>query len=201
MTGPVAPVSIPFWFKLGWTVFVLYVVAVWWRHYGWRNFFWFSDIAFLGSVPAVWLESAALASVLTVAVLLPELAWNVDFVLRFATGRRFTPLTDYMFERERPLLLRGLSLFHVLLPPLLLWMIAAWGYDAAVGLPGAMLLAAIVLPCSRYLGNPAKNINWTHSFGRRPVRWPAWRYLVALFAGFVLLVYLPTDQVLRAITR
>lgn len=191
-------VIIPLWFKLGWTAFVLYVMAVWWQHYGWRNYLWFSDIAFIGTVPALWLESAALASVLTVAVLLPELIWNVDFVLRLATRRRFTPLTDYMFERERPLLLRGLSLFHVLLPPVLLWMISAYGYDAAAGLPGAMVLAAIVLPCSRFLGPPAKNVNWTHSFGGRPVRWPAWLYLAALFAGFVLLLFVPTDQILRA---
>ena len=201
MPGPVVPVSIPLWFELAWTAFVLCVMATWWRHYGWRNFLWFSDIALIGSVPALWLGSAALASVLTVTVLLPELVWSLDFVLRLVTRRRITPLTDYMFERERPLLLRGLSLFHVLLPPVLLWMIAAYGYDATAGLPGAMALAAIALPCSRFLGTPAQNINWTYAFGRRPVRWPAWCYLTALLAGLVLLVYLPTDQFLQAIAR
>ena len=57
------------------------------------------------------------------------------------------------------------------------------------------------LPCSRYLGTTLQNINWTHAFGRRKGRWPAWCYLVALFAGFVLLVYVPTDLLLRAIAR
>lgn len=190
---------IPLWFKLAWTAFVLYVLVVWWRHYGWRNYLWLSDIALIGSVPALWLESAALASVLSVTVLLPELLWNLDFALRLVSRRRLTPLTDYMFERERPLLLRGLSLFHVLLPPVLLWMLAAYGYDAAIGLPGALLLAALVLPCSRLLGTPASNINWAHAFGDRPVRRPAWRYLAALYAGMVLLVFVPTDLVLRAV--
>ena len=31
-------------FKIAYTAFVLLVVAIWWRHYSWRNFLWFSDI-------------------------------------------------------------------------------------------------------------------------------------------------------------
>ena len=189
--------TIPLWFKLAYSAFVLYIMLVWWKHYGWKNFLWFSDIAFIGAVPAMWLESAALASVLTVAVLVPELLWNVDFAGRLLLRRRITGLTDYMFEPERPLLLRGLSLFHVPLPLVLLWMIAAYGYDARVGLPGAILLAAIVLPWSRWVSAPDKNINWTYGLGSRRVSWPAPVYVSVLFAGFVLFVFIPTDWLLR----
>jgi hypothetical protein len=192
-------VIIPLWFKLAYTAFVVYVMAVWWRHYGWKNFLWFSDIAFIGAVPAMWLESAALASVLTVAVLLPELLWNVDYALRLVLRRRITGLTDYMFEPERPLLLRGLSLFHVPLPLVLLWMVAAYGYDASVGLPGAVALGAVVLPWSRILGTPEKNINWTYGFGARRTRWPGWVYVPLLFVGFVLFVFVPTDWLMRGL--
>ena len=191
--------TIPLWFKLAYSAFVLYVMAVWWKNYGWKNFLWFSDIAFIGAVPAMWLESAPLASVLAVAVLLPELLWNVDYVLRLVLRRRVTGLTDYMFEPERPLLLRGLSLFHVPLPLVLLWMVAAYGYDATVGLPGAVALAAIVLPWSRIVSTADKNINWTYGLGSRSVRWPGWVYLPVLFAGFVLFVFVPTDWLLRFI--
>jgi hypothetical protein len=190
-------VTIPLWFKLAYTAFVLYVMAVWWKHYGWKNFLWFSDIAFIGAVPAMWLESAALASVLTVAVLIPELLWNVDYALRLALRRRITGLTDYMFEPDRLLLLRGLSLFHVPLPLVLLWMIAAYGYDASVGLPGAVALGAVVLPWSRILSTPEKNINWTYGFGAQRVRWPGWVFVPLLFVGFVLFVFIPTDGLLR----
>ena len=190
---------IPLWFKLAYTAFVVYVMAVWWRHYGWKNFLWFSDIAFIGAVPAMWLESAALSSVLTVAVLLPELLWNVDYALRLVLRRRITGLTDYMFEPERPLLLRGLSLFHVPLPLVLLWMVAAFGYDASVGLPGAVALGAVVLPWSRILGTPEKNINWTYGFGARRTRWPGWVYVPLLFVGFVLFVFVPTDWLMRGL--
>ena len=76
--------------KIAYTAFVLLVVVIWRRHYGWRNFLWFSDIAFIGAVPALWLESAALASVLAVAVLLPEMLWNLDFAGRLLLRRRIT---------------------------------------------------------------------------------------------------------------
>ena len=190
--------TIPLWFKLAYTAFVLYVMAVWWKHYGWKNFLWFSDIAFIGAVPAMWLESAALASVLTVAVLVPELLWNVDYALRLTLRRRITGLTDYMFESDRRLLLRGLSLFHVPLPLVLLWMIAAYGYDASAGLPGAVALGAVVLPWSRILSTPEKNINWTYGFGAQRVTWPGWVFVPLLFVGFVLFVFIPTDWLLRA---
>ena len=191
--------TIPLWFKLAYSAFVLYIVLVWWKHYGWKNFLWFSDIAFIGAVPAMWLESAALASVLAVAVLLPELLWNLDYAGRLLLRRRITGLTDYMFEPERPLLLRMLSLFHVPLPLVLLWMVAAYGYDARAGLPGAVLLGAVVLPWSRLVSTSEKNINWTYGLGSRRVRWPAHVYVPVLFAGFVLLVFLPTDLVLRSV--
>jgi len=192
-------VIIPLWFKLSYTAFVLYVMAVWWKHYGWTNFLWFSDIAFIGAVPAMWLESAAMASVLTVAVLVPELLWNLDYAGRLLLRRRITGLTDYMFERDRLLLLRGLSLFHVPLPLVLLWLVAAYGYDASVGLPGALVLAAVVLPWSRFVSTPDKNINWTYGLGGWRVQWPGWRYVAVLFAGFVLFVFVPTDAFLRLV--
>lgn len=185
--------------KLAYSLFVLAIVLIWQRHYGWRNLLWFSDIALIGAVPALWLESAAIASVLAAAVLLPEILWNVDFALRLLLRRRITGLTDYMFEPERPKLLRGLSLFHVPLPLLLLWMLAEYGYDAVVALPGAVVLAAVVLPWSRWVSTPERNINWTYGLGARRSTWPAAAYVGLLFAGFVLLVFVPTDLALRAL--
>ena len=189
--------TIPLWFKLLYTVFVLYVMAVWWKHYGWKNFLWFSDIALIGAVPAMWFENAALASVLTVVVLLPELLWNADLAARLLLRRRITGLTDYMFERERPRLLRVLSLFHVPLPLVMLWMLAAYGYAPRVALPGAIALAALVLPWSRLVSDPARNINWTYGLGRTQGRFAGGLYVALLFLGFVLLVFIPTDLLLR----
>jgi hypothetical protein len=184
-------------FKIAYTAFVLLVVVIWWRHYSWRNFLWFSDIAFIGAVPALWLESSAIASVLAVAVLLPEILWNVDLLARLLTRRRVTGLTDYMFEPQRSKLLRGLSLFHVPLPLVLIWMVREYGYDARVGLAGAIVLAALVLPLSRAVSTPERNINWTHGLGaRRSAATPA-AHVTLLFLAFVMLVFLPTHVLLQ----
>ncbi|MBS1201142.1 MAG: hypothetical protein H6R27_1820 [Proteobacteria bacterium] len=188
---------IPTWFKLAYTAFVAVVLVTWLRHYGWRNLLWFSDIALIGAVPALWLESRGIASVLAVAVLGPELLWNLDFALRLATKRRVIGLTEYMFEHERPRVLRLLSLFHVPLPLVLLWMLAAYGYAAAIALPGAVVLAALILPASRLLGSAEANINWTYGLARVQSRLSPVAYVALLFAGFVLGVFLPTDQLLR----
>jgi len=188
---------IPLWFKLAYTVFVLLVVVIWLRHYGWRNLLWFSDIAFIGAVPALWLEDARIASVLAVAVLLPEMLWNVDLAGRLLLKRRISGLTDYMFEQERPLVLRRLSLFHVPLPLVLLWLLAAHGYTERIALPGAILLAALVLPLSRAVSTPEKNINWTWGLGPVQSRLSGPAHVAVLFAGFVLLVFVPTHAILR----
>lgn len=188
---------IPLWFKLAYTGFVGLVLAFWLRHYGWRNLLWFSDIALIGAVPALWLESAPIASVLAVAVFGPELLWNLDFAFRLLSGYRGPGLTSYMFERERPLVLRLLSLFHVPLPAVLLWLLHAHGYAAAVALPGAVLLAALVLPASRVFGSAEANINWTYGLARTQERLSPVAYVALLFAGFVLVVFVPTDWLLR----
>jgi hypothetical protein len=186
-------------FKIAYTAFVLLVAVIWWRHYSWRNFLWFSDIAFIGAVPALWLESSALASVLAVAVLLPEILWNVDFVARLLTRRRITGLTDYMFEPERPRLLRSLSLFHVPLPLVLLWMVREYGYDASVGLVGAVAMAAVVLPWSRAVSTPERNINWTYGLGAHRSATSATTYVTLLFVAFVAFVFVPTHVLLQAL--
>jgi hypothetical protein len=186
----------PLWFEIAYTLFVAVIVVIWWRHYGPANFLWFSDIALIGAVPAMWFDDAAIASVLAVAVLIPELLWNVDYALRLLLRRRISGLTDYMFERERPLQLRVLSLFHVPLPLVLFWLLAEHGYAERVALPGAMLLAAIVLPWSRVAAPADKNINWTHGLGNARPDGSATAYLLRLWLGFVALVFLPTHFVL-----
>lgn len=191
------PQAIPLAFKLAYTAFVLCVMAVWWRHYGWKNFLWFSDIAFIGAVPALWLDSGAIASVLTVAVLLPELFWNVDYAGRLLLRRRIVGLTDYMFDPARPLILRVLSLFHVPLPAVLLWLLAAYGYEPRIGLAGAIVLASIVLPWSRAVSDSVENINWTYGLGARRSALPAAVYVAVLLLAFVGFVFVPTHLLLE----
>ena len=170
---------------------------IWWRHYSWRNFLWFSDIAFIGAVPALWLESGARERARRGRAA-ARVALERGLRGRLLTRRRITGLTDYMFEPERPRLLRGLSLFHVPLPLVLLWMVREYGYDARAGPRGAMVLAAVVLPWSRAVSTPdatsTGRTGWARG-GRRSRR----AYVALLYAAFVALVFMPTHVVLRAL--
>lgn len=190
---------IPVWLSLAYTALTGLVLAVYWVRYGWRNYLWFSDVALIGMVPALWLESAYLTSLFAAGMLLPELFWNVSFFVQLASGRRMSGLTDYMFERERPLFLRALSLFHVVLPAVMLYLLARLGYDRSA-FPAVLLVGWSVLLASYFLADPAKNINWVRGLGARPqTRLPPPIYLALAMAAYPLLVFWPTHRLLIAV--
>ena len=180
--------------KIAYTLFLAVLVPAYWAHYGPRNFLWFSDIALLGAGAALWLESPLLASMMMLAVLLPESAWNLDFFGRLLTGHRMFDMSAYMFERERPRFIRALSLFHVPLPVGLVWLVHRLGYDRRAWL-GQSLLALVVLPVTYWLTDPAENVNWVHGLGAPQRRLPPWLYLALLIVAFALVLYLPPHLV------
>jgi len=187
---------IPLWIKLAYTLFVAVTVAVYAVKWGPGNFLWFSDIALIGTVPALWLESGLLAGMMTIAILLPEILWNLSFFVQLATRRRVSGLTDYMFDRSKPLYLRAVSLFHVFLPVLLVWMISRLGYERRA-LVAQTILAWVVLPLSYWLTKPEENVNWVRGFNnglQKRVRPTV--YLGLLMIGFPVLLYLPTHFLL-----
>lgn len=192
---------IPLWLKLGYTFLATGILVVYWFRYGPGNYLWFSDIALILTIPALWLESSLLAGMMVVSVLLPETLWNLSFFSRLLTGIRITGLTDYMFESQRPLHLRALSLFHIPLPILLVWLVRELGYDPR-SLPLMTLFAWLVLPLTRTLTNPYKNVNWVHGPGGEGVRQTRLHplvYLGLLMIGFPAVVYLPTHFLLLAL--
>jgi hypothetical protein len=58
--------------------------------------------------------------------------------------------------------LRGLSLFHAVIPFLLLWLVYRLGYDRR-GWIVQTLFAWLLLPVCFFLTDPAKNINWVRN--------------------------------------
>jgi hypothetical protein len=102
---------IPLGLKVVYTISVCALVPIYWRQYGPANFLWFSDIALLALVPALWLENALLASMMAVSVVFFEALWNIDFFFRLATGKsrrlscvelqRSTPIARPMVELRR----------------------------------------------------------------------------------------------------
>jgi hypothetical protein len=190
---------IPFWLKAVYTLYVAIILPVYFKKYGPGNFLWFSDIALIVTVAALWLESSLVASMMLVAILLPELVWNIGFFAGLLMGKPIFGLADYMFETDKPLYLRALSLFHVFLPLLLLWLVFRLGYDSNA-LIAQTCVAWIVLPLTYWLTDPAENINWVHGlFGQKQTRLPPLLYLALLMLAFPLLIYFPTHLFLQAV--
>ncbi len=190
---------IPLWIKLAYTLFVAITVPVYAIKYSRGNFLWFSDIALLATVAALWFENRFLASMMAVGVLLPEVVWNVGYFWQLLTGKRVSGLSDYMFDSRKPLYLRALSLFHVFLPALLVWMIARLGYEPEAWI-AQTALAWFVLPLCYRFTDPAENVNWVFGFGNKPQKlMPPLAYLGLLMVGFPVLIYLPTHLLLRSL--
>lgn len=191
----------PLWLKLAYTALAATVLVVYWFRYGPANYLWLSDVALILLLPALWLESALLTGIVAVGTLALELFWVVDLLARLLFGHRAEGLTGYMFDARRPLWLRGLSLFHLVLPALTLWMLFILGYDSRA-LPAMLVLGWIVLAASWRFTDPARNINWAHGFGGGPrvTRAPVGSLLTLLLA-YPLLVWLPTHWLLAWLFR
>jgi hypothetical protein len=186
----------PLWLKLAYSAMAAGILIAYWFRYGPTNYLWLSDVALILLVPALWLESALLTSIVAVGTLALELFWVVDLLARLMLGHRSQGLTGYMFDARRPPWLRGLSLFHLVLPALTIWMLFILGYDSRA-LPAMLVLGWIVLAASWRFTDPDRNINWVHGFGggARTARAPAGR-LLALMCAYPLLVWLPTHALL-----
>lgn len=201
---PASPLAIrraliPLRIKISYTLFVAVLVPVYWTRFGPAHFLWASDIALFVMLIALWCENRLLTSMIATAVLLPELGWNLDFFTRLIAGRGLTSLdaTAYMFNPAQPLWLRGLSLFHVFLPVLIVWMLYRLGYDRRA-LLAATLLCWVVLSVTYLFTDPAKNINWVFGWGNQlQIGLPAPLYLAGLMLLYPLCICLPTHLALQ----
>lgn len=191
--------EIPLSVKVLYTIFVCVLTPIYWRYYGLANFLWFSDLALLITMVALWLDSPLLASMQAVSVLLLELIWIIDFMARLITGIQLVGLSAYMFESDKPLFLRALSLFHLVLPFLLLWLVYRLGYERSAWLVQTVFAWIVLLVCF-FFTKPSENINWTFGPGKEPQQRTApGLYLALLLAFLPVGVYLPTHLLLRTI--
>lgn len=185
----------PLWVKIAGTAYVLVLVPIYWRHYGPSNFLWFSDLALFALCAALWFDGSLLVGMAAIGVLALEIAWSVDFLC----GGRLLDLAGYMFDTSKPLYLRALSLFHLAMPPAILWMLRRQGYDRR-SLPLQTAFAWVVMLATYALTDPEKNINWVFGPGSKPQHAVSpLLYLAALMASVPLVVYLPTHLALAQV--
>lgn len=175
---------IPLWFRLSWLALLVVLVPVYLHEYGPLNFLWLSSVALVGGCVAAWLESRRLASMLLVAVLLPELVWVLDLALSLLLlGNPVIGAVHYMYNPDIPLHVRLLSLYHLPLPFALLWMVWRLGYDQRAWLWWLPVGWGFLL-ASYLVAAPERNINWVKGPVGRTQEWVApelWLAFVMLF--------------------
>jgi hypothetical protein len=187
---------IPVWLKLLWTVWLVIWAPLYWRQYGAQNFLYFCDLGNILIAVALWTESALVFSWQAVELLVFQTLYIIDLTGALVSSRHLIGGTEYMFDPHIPMLIRLLSLFHVVTPPLLLWAIWKLSYDPR-GWKLATLITWIVIPIN-YFWRPQYGINWARGlFMREQHVVPGAVYLIAYLIFVPLLIYYPTHCVLR----
>ena len=194
------PMRLPLWLKIGWTLWLLVWAPLYWRQYGLQNFLFFCDIGNILIGIALWLERALIFSWVACGLRLFQSLYTIDFAGALLTGRHFIGGTEYMFESGLPILIRVLSLFHVVTPPLLLWAIWRLGYDTR-GWKIQTVMAWIVVPIN-YSWRPQMDVNWARGlFFHEQHAAPGWLYLLGYLIMVPLLVYFPTHLFLAWLSQ
>ena len=143
-----------------WTavLWLLVWIPAYWRTWGPSNFLQLCDVAVMLTCIGIWSGSRLLLSSQAVGSLLVDLAWTLDAAWRLLLGRHLLGGTEYLFDAHYPLWVRLLSLFHVAMPPLLLWANHRGGYEGK-GFALECAITALVFAAARFT-DPAKNMNF-----------------------------------------
>lgn len=168
------PPLFPLWVRWASLVWLAVWVPSYALYWGWANFLHLCDIAVLLACIGFACSNVLLLSSQAVSSLIGDLLWCLDAGWRLFAGRHLTGGTEYMWDTRFPLWVRLLSLFHVVLPMLLLAALRRAGYDRR-----ALLLqsgiAMVLLGVSRFLG-PTQNLNYAfadpifhRAFGPAPI--------------------------------
>lgn len=191
---------LPLWIKIVWTAWIAVWAVMYARGYGFQNFLWFCDLGSFVILAALWLESPLLFSMQSASLLVVQVGFVVDITWRLLMGEHLIGGTEHLFDPKLPLHLRLSTLFHLAIPPLLLFAHARLGYDRR-GWLAQCLACWVILPVSFALG-PALNINWAHrAFERTSFGLPPLAYLAVAMAAYPLVLYLPTHLALKRLFK
>jgi hypothetical protein len=202
---------IPISVKLAYTAFMAVLIPVYLANYGPTNFLYFCDIALLLTLVGVWTENKLLVSLPAVGILIPQMLWVADFAVQLS-GHRLTGMTGYMFDHNRSLFLRALSLFHGWLPFLLLFLVAKLGYDrralplwTAIAWSVCLVCFFLMPPAGAHLADPRTPLNIDYVFGFDDAHPQTWMgsttYLALWMATLLAVAFVPAHLVLCRLSK
>ena len=177
------------------TVLALAVIGLNLAYNSWRNLFWFSHFALIMIVVSVWTGNRMLVSMSAISVLVFHSMWTVIFLLQLFTGLRFGSM-GYMFDSQISIFIRSLSLFHILMPFLIVYLLSRKGYDRR-GFFYQTILSFAVFVVSYFVSSTDRNINWVYGPMSRQEILPQPVYMVLMMVIVPTLVYYPTHRFLK----
>ena len=169
---------------LTWLPFYLWV-------WGWQNMLHLCDVAVVLACLGLWFRHSLLVSSQALLAPLAGILWGMDVFWRVTTGHHWVGGTEYMWDSNYALWIRLLSLYHFVLPIVLLWAVNILGYDRrAPALQTAITGALLVL--SRFL---PRELNMNFAF-EDPLLHRAWGpapvHLIVILAGCLAIIFWPT---------
>lgn len=197
---PTRAAKYPIWMR--WTALVWFALwfPIYWRTWGAANFIHLCDVAMILTCIGMWTNSALLISSQAVGALIVDIVWSLDAASRIFFYHALFPGNEYLMDAHYPLWIRSLTVFHVVLPLLLLWGVYLMGYHRG----GWALQSAIALPVfiiARFT-KPDTNVDFAFSDPFLHRSWsPAALYVFVAWLFMVLVVYLPTHLVLKRFFR
>jgi sterol desaturase/sphingolipid hydroxylase (fatty acid hydroxylase superfamily) len=190
---------------------------LWW--FGPQTMLWMCCIANTALLVGLWGNNPVILSFAGLAVLLAQILYAADLFSALLVDVHLSGATRYLFDSTQPAYIRGLSLFHLWTPPLLLALLWRFGYDRRA-LFLVVLCALIVFPICFVSFEPNRdtndrvrpavegrafdrdfNINWVHGFYDKPSSDPGLRDLLRALFGYLVVLVLPTHLVLRRIFK
>jgi len=183
--------AIPWPAKLGFTLWMLVWVPIVLLHHGPQNFFWLCNVAQFLVLYGLWTGNRLLLSSQAGVVLVVGLVWSLDFLIGLILGGSPSGATAYMFDPDQALIARASSLYHMALPPFLLWILFKTGYDVR-GPWLQTVLGGVVVVVGWWLSEAERNINWVHEpFGMEQVWLPDPLWVLLLLLLYPLVLYFP----------
>jgi len=191
--------TIPLWLKVAWTIWLIVWAPVYWRQYGPQNFLYFCDVGNFLIAIGLWCESRLILSWQAVGLLVFQTLYAIDLIGAVLFRRHFIGGTEYMFDPSISPFVRLLGLYHLLVPPLLLWAVRRLGYDPAALRWQTFTMWTLVL--FSFSWRPEYNVNWARGLGHEQHMVPHWVYLTAYLILVPLVIYWPTHAILRQVNR
>jgi len=187
--------------KVGFSIWLLLWLSIMLEPVGPQNFFWLCNAAMFLIVLALWIENRMILSSQAGTVVLVGVVWTADLLLALIVGGSVTGFTAYMFDESLSLPLRLSSLYHVGLPPFMLFLLWRIGYDRNAWRLQCVIGALMVVG-AWLLTEPYRNVNWVHQpFGLEQPPLPVALWVLVLVCVYPVVIYFPGHLLVSRLLR